>query len=217
MKKNTSVVYSAIAISAVIAYCGFLFKGGVKETNKTEESVPLVTEESSVVFEETATSPSVEEYIPTATIKTDVPLPTEPSYEHFSPIFPVQGEIINKFSESLVYNALTDDWRSHSGIDIKAAKTERVLACEKGTVTRMFQDPLWGNVIEIDHGEYKSVYKNLSTLIMKNVGDVVEKGEPISGVGDSSAAEGFLGAHLHFEILKDSSFQDPLSFLDKND
>lgn len=218
MKKKASAIYSAVALLAVIAYCGFLLKGGVAETNRTEETLPY-TKESSVAAEE-ATQAPVKEELPAAAVVEDVPYeePSEiPTEKVFSPIYPVSGEVITSFSDSLVYNSVTGDWRSHPGLDIKAAKTARVLACEDGTVTRCYEDPLWGNVIEIDHGEYLSVYKNLSTLIMANLGDIVQKGEPISGVGDSGAAEGALGAHLHFEIQKDGKAVDPLALIDKND
>lgn len=218
MKKKTSVLYSAVALSAVIAYCGFLLKGRITETNQTEETVPY-EEESIIIIEDATEAPSEEEEIPVAAVKNDVPYeePSEiPTEKVFSPIYPVSGEVVTSFSESLVYNSVTDDWRSHPGIDIKAAKTARVLACEDGAVTRCYEDPLWGNVIEIDHGEYISVYKNLSTLIMVNSGDIVKKGDPISGVGDSGAAEGAMGAHLHFEMLKDGKAVDPAALLDKS-
>ncbi len=230
MKKKTSVLYSAVALSAVIAYCGFLLKGRITETNQTEETVPY-EEESIIIIDSSAEIPSeesgkseeseksAESEIPAPAVKTDAPH-EEPSEilseKGFSPIYPVSGEVVTPFSESLTYNSITGDWRSHPGIDIKAAKTARVLACEDGTVARCFEDSLWGNVIEIDHGEYISVYKNLSTLIMVNSGDTVKKGDPISGVGDSGAAESAMGAHLHFEILKDGKAVDPAALLDKS-
>lgn len=216
MKKNFSLLYSAIALSAVIAYCGYLLKGGVAETNRTEETLPYA-EESTAAIEHSAPAPVGEE-LPTASLK-EAPSeePSEsPAEKVFSPIYPVSGEVVTLFSDSLIYHSATGDWRSHPGLDIKAAKTARVLACEDGTVTRAFTDPLWGNVIEIDHGEYLSVYKNLSTLIMANVGDIVKKGAPISGVGESGAAEGALGPHLHFEIHRNGKAEDPLPLLDKN-
>lgn len=217
MKKKSSVIYSSIALAAVAAYCGFLVKGGIEETNRLEETVPYeVSEPSSDIG--ASEEDQKENPLPVAVVVREASEEaSEAAAEKiFSPLLPVAGEVIGLFSDSLVYNSVTGDWRAHSGVDIAAAKTARVLACEDGTVTRAYEDPLWGSVIEIDHGEYLSVCKNLSTLIMVNVGDKVKKGDPISGVGEGAAAEGSLGPHLHFEIRKDGKAVDPTTLLDKS-
>lgn len=218
MKKHSSAVYSVIALAAVAAYFGFVVKGGIKNVNTTEETLPYVEETEPVTLpvsiEDEAPVEEVmanEERVPEIQPETEpetVPPPV------FSPTWPVSGEVAGQFSDKLVFNEATNDWRSHSGIDIKAAKTARVLAAEDGTVTLCYEDPLWGNTIELDHGEYKTVYKNLSTLMMVTVGKTVKKGDPISGVGDGAATEKALGSHLHFEIIKDEIAVDPLSYLD---
>ena len=222
MKKHSSALYSVIALAAVAAYFGFVVKGGIKDVNTTEETLPRFEEfeESETLFlpvEET-TSPEVEamaneKSVPASRNETPTE-PETPPAPAFSPVWPVSGEVTEKFSDKLTYNETTRDWRSHSGIDIKAAKTARVLAAEDGIVTLCYEDPLWGNTIELDHGEYKTIYKNLSTLMMVTVGKSVKKSDPISGVGDSAATEKTSGAHLHFEIIKDGTALDPLSFLD---
>lgn len=225
MKKNSSIIYSLVALAAVMAYCGFLIKGGIKSVNSTEETLPYLGKAAASPTQEIIGSQAAEELfdeISLVPVSNPQSVPIEPTEAEtvpvyvFSPIFPLSGEISKTFSADLKYNENTHDWRSHSGIDITAAKTARVLAAETGVVTKCFEDPLWGNTIEIDHGEYKSVYKNLSTLQMVSEGKTVQKGDPISGVGDSAPSEKILGAHLHFEIIKDSSPIDPLLLLDKS-
>ena len=76
-----------------------------------------------------------------------------------------------------------------------------------------YKDALWGNVIEIDHGEYISVYKNLSTLDIVKEGDSVNKGDTISGVGEGSTAEKLASPHLHFELLHYGKYIDPESLI----
>ena len=225
MKKNPSIIYSAVALAAVMAYCGFLIKGGIKSVSSTEETLPYPGEIAASPTNEITGSQALDalfEEMPLIPVSKPQVVPIEPTEPEtvpvyvFSPIFPLSGEVAQVFSENLKYNENTRDWRSHSGIDILGAKTARVLAAETGVVTKCFEDPLWGNTIEIDHGEYKTVYKNLSTLQMVSEGKTVQKGDPISGVGDSAPSEKMLGAHLHFEIIKGASPIDPLSLLDKS-
>ncbi len=50
MKKSSTVIYTVIALSAVIAYVGFLFRGGVSETDVIEETLPHIEEK--IIIEE---------------------------------------------------------------------------------------------------------------------------------------------------------------------
>ncbi len=221
MKKSSTAIYTVIALSAVIAYVGFLFRGGVSETDVIEETLPhveekIIIEEPTQATEE-ATEPPVT--LPASATSDNVPIEEETEIKEkvFSPQYPVDGDITLFFSSKLIYNEISGDWRSHPGIDIKADKTARVLAAEDGTVTTCREDALYGKMIEIDHGGYKTVYKNLSTTAIVSEGDYVSKGQVISGVGDESAFEGAYGAHIHFEIIApDGQYVDPLTLLGKH-
>ncbi len=217
MTKKTQLVYSLVSVCAVIAYCGFLVKNSISEVDVAEETLPyqdmLKADTSPAPTEPVQVSAPVAEVLPESITPTEKPTekPTE-AIIGFSPIFPVSGTVTGKFSLEPVYNPVTKDWRSHVGIDIAANLADGVVATEDGTVTACYTDPMWGNVIKIDHGEYVSIYKNLSTLIMVKEGDSVARGEKISGVGTSSVAE--MGeAHLHFELMHYSEYIDPLSLL----
>jgi murein DD-endopeptidase MepM/ murein hydrolase activator NlpD len=48
---------------------------------------------------------------------------------------------------------------------------------------------------------------------MVGEGDVVKKGQPISGVGSSALFESLESPHLHFEVLKDGVALDPSEFM----
>ncbi len=226
MNTQKSFAYAAVAISGLLAYCGFLLKDGIRAVDRVEETLPVednFMEETFPKIKEpvvlqTEPEPETEEAaVSVISPQTNVPEPvTEPPAEHvFSPIWPVKGEVTAEFTSKLTYNEAGGDWRAHPGIDIAAKKTERVLACESGTVRAVYDDPLFGKTIEIEHGEYKTVYKNLSTLVMVKEGDEVKKGDPISGVGEGAAFEKIGGAHLHFEIMKDGEYIDPFTLLDK--
>ncbi|MBR5535223.1 MAG: M23 family metallopeptidase [Clostridia bacterium] len=218
MMKKTHIIYSVISICAVIAYTGFIVKNSISPVDTVEETLPYEKEED-FNLPEPVTEPPVAE---SDVIRDDIPVyiiedaaedeTTLPEPRGFSPIFPTNGTVTKSFSLKHTYNKATGDWRAHSGIDISSAPAEAVLAVEDGMVTACFSDPLWGNVIEISHGEYTSIYKNLSTLIMVKEGDSVTRGEKISGVGTTSASEAG-EAHLHFEMKHYSDFIDPLTLL----
>ena len=77
---------------------------------------------------------------------------------------PVNGEILEPFSNGeLVKSETLGYWKTHDGVDIKADFGEPVKAMNKGTVTKIWDDPLWGNCMTIDHGNgIVGHYYNLS-------------------------------------------------------
>ncbi len=224
MTKKTHIIYSLISICALLAYGGFIVKNAMHEVDTVEETLPYEKEEGLVEIEELEmeTEPLIQVVSPQNNVPEVIAehLPEEPTTEEpsiealseFSPLFPTTGTITKYFSLSHTYNPDTGDWRAHSGIDIEALPAEAVISVEDGVVTACYTDPLWGNVIEISHGEYTSIYKNLSTLIMVKEGDSVSRGEKISGAGSSSVTESGK-THLHFEIMHYSEYIDPLELL----
>lgn len=65
---------------------------------------------------------------------------------------PVAGEKLNPYSDGkLVKDATLGEWRTHDGLDLKAAKGTPVYAAGEGTVASVKEDGLWGTVITIDH------------------------------------------------------------------
>jgi murein DD-endopeptidase MepM/ murein hydrolase activator NlpD len=48
---------------------------------------------------------------------------------------------------------------------------------------------------------------------MVEEGDVVKKGQPISGVGSTALFESLESPHLHFEVLKDGVAIDPSKYI----
>ncbi len=130
-------------------------------------------------------------------------------------IMPVEGEVYRDFSEdTLVYSNTLEEWINHIGIDISSEKATPVKAIEDGIVTDIKQDPRYGYTIIIDHGQgFTSVYCNLSTLDMVYLNKNVEKGQVISGVGDTALFESKDNAHLHFELIKDDKYINPVNYI----
>lgn len=128
---------------------------------------------------------------------------------------PLKGEIIKEFSNEVpVYSQTLDQYIVHNGVDIAAPADTQVLAAGDGTITKVYNDDKLGITIEVSHG-YGIVtkYSNLSTTKMVGEGDVVKKGQTISGVGSSSLFESLEPSHLHFEVLKDGVAIDPGDYL----
>ncbi|HML36998.1 MAG TPA: M23 family metallopeptidase [Bacillota bacterium] len=128
---------------------------------------------------------------------------------------PLKGEITKQFSNEVpIYSQTLDEYLVHNGIDIQAPIDTQVLAAGAGTITKVYNDDKLGITIEISHGNgIVTKYSNLSTTKMVEEGDVVDKGQPISGVGSSSLFESLESPHLHFEVLKDGVPVDPSTYI----
>ena len=57
------------------------------------------------------------------------------------------------------------------------------------------------------------MYSNLSTSDLVEVGDVVEAGKVIGGVGTTGLFESLEPAHLHLEMLKDGVYVNPADYI----
>ena len=130
-------------------------------------------------------------------------------------IMPVQGDIITEFAkDKLIYSETLEEWRGHSGIDIKAETGTNVIAAMDGTITKVYEDSLWGKVIVIDHSDgLQTKYCNLGTLEMVKEGLEVKQGDHIATVGKSAQIELLMEDHLHFEVIKNQKTVDPRSII----
>ena len=117
--------------------------------------------------------------------------------------WPVHGEILS------AYGSRHGD--RHDGIDIRAGSGTIVRAAEAGRVIHADASLAgYGKMIVIKHaGRLSSVYAHNRKLLVE-VGQFVQKGEPIAEVGETGNAT---TPHLHFEIRSDGSPRDPLQYL----
>lgn len=104
----------------------------------------------------------------------------------------------------------------NTGIDIgmQNGKTFDVLASLSGTVTKVEDDSLLGNVIEIEHANgVVTQYESVKDVKVK-VGDQVDQGQAIAKAGQSLLNEK-AGVHVHFEIRKDGVAVNPQNYFNK--
>jgi murein DD-endopeptidase MepM/ murein hydrolase activator NlpD len=115
-------------------------------------------------------------------------------------VWPTQGVITQRFS-----------WY-HTGIDIANRAAPNVLAADSGTVVVAgWPDGYgYGNRVVIDHGNgYRTRYAHLQKIYV-TVGQTVARGNAVGQMGSTGRST---GTHLHFEIMRNGVFLDPLSIL----
>ena len=128
---------------------------------------------------------------------------------------PVEGEVIANFSAGeLVKNTTLGDWRTHNGVDIRCEQGDAVRAAAAGTVTAVANDPLWGMTVTLAH-ENGLVTRccGLAADIAVAEGEQVAAGAVLGSVA-AVPAESLLPDHLHFEVLENDAYADPLSYLE---
>lgn len=130
-------------------------------------------------------------------------------------VMPVNGEILQPFSGGeLVKSETLGIWKTHDGVDIAAERGTPVRAMNRGEVTAVAEDPLWGNTVIIDHGSgLMGYYYNLSSGVAVKEGDSVQAGQTIGAVGDSAEIEAAMASHLHFGLKKNGEWIDPVNYI----
>lgn len=99
--------------------------------------------------------------------------------------------------------------RMHKGIDIVSGN-RTIKAADDGTVTFTGQINGYGNAIIISHGNgYETLYGHLRS-ISTHTGAHVDQGDMIGIMGSTGHST---GTHLHFEIHKSGSIQNPMKYL----
>lgn len=105
------------------------------------------------------------------------------------------------------------DHEVHLGMDLASVRRAPVPAANRGRIAFTGYNGIYGNLVIIDHGwGLYSIYAHLSQINVK-VGDIVDKGQVIALTGHTGMAG---GDHLHFGILVDGIFVNPLQWWDKH-
>jgi murein DD-endopeptidase MepM/ murein hydrolase activator NlpD len=118
-------------------------------------------------------------------------------------MWPVSGTITSRFGMR---------WgKLHKGIDIAAPTGTDVHASMAGKVTFSgWDNGGYGYLVIIDHGNGLVTYYGHNSKLLVSVGQTVSKGEHIADVGSTGDST---GSHCHFEIRKNGTPVNPLSYL----
>ena len=99
---------------------------------------------------------------------------------------------------------------NHKGVDLAAPYGSAILASAAGVVTTSTYSKSAGNYIVLAHGNGMStVYMHASSLLV-SVGQEVSQGQVIAKVGSTGYSS---GNHLHFGVIKNGSYVDPLGYI----
>lgn len=100
--------------------------------------------------------------------------------------------------------------KMHNGIDIAASLGTPIHCVLPGKVIYSGWEDGYGNVVKIENeNNVVTIYGHCNKLFVKK-GVYVEKGEKIGEVGSTGRST---GPHLHFEVRKNGTPQDPQDYL----
>ena len=97
-----------------------------------------------------------------------------------------------------------------SGVDFGVNGDSRAYAVFSGVVSRVFVIPGYGTAVILRHGNYLTVYANLSSVAV-STGSRVSTGQPIGSVGASP--DGSSGRLLHFQLWHERTKLNPLAWI----
>ncbi|WP_159438053.1 M23 family metallopeptidase [Massiliimalia massiliensis] len=139
--------------------------------------------------------------------------PVQPKKLSFA--MPLEGETSNDYSNGeLVKSKTLNEWRTHDGIDLKAAANTPVKAVADGTVESITEDAMWGVTVTVSHQNgYESIYCGLKPSVPVKKGAEVKVGDILGYVGNTAEIEIAEESHLHLGIKKDGSWVDPMSLM----
>ena len=110
-----------------------------------------------------------------------------------------------------------EDFRIHTGVDIYCDAGADVAAAAKGTVKNVWQDPMMGSCISIEHaGGAVSTDMGLCDTVPEGiaVGKTVEAGQIIATAADTALLEIAEESHLHFELSVNGKTVDPCDYIE---
>ncbi len=131
---------------------------------------------------------------------------------------PLGTEISRDYSPDVpAYSATMGDWRTHAAVDFAGPDGSQVKSVSAGTVSGIYNDTLYGQVVEINHGNgVMAKYCGFEPESLEiKVGTEVEKGTLLGYLG-TVPCEKNEGSHLHFEMTCNGVVQDPVAVLGRD-
>ena len=130
-------------------------------------------------------------------------------------IMPVNGAILQDYSDVPVWNSTLSRYSAHKGIDFSAEEGSAVFAVYNGVVSDVTNSITKGVTVTVDHGNgLFTVYNSLESIDDINIGESVKSGDTIGYVSTTNRQEYQSGPHLHFEVLENGANINPYKYLD---
>ena len=101
--------------------------------------------------------------------------------------------------------------KMHTGVDLAAPYNTPIYAARAGVVVWAGWGDTGGWWVKVDHGDgFATTYLHMTRYIVK-VGDFVEAGQTLGYMGSTGVST---GSHLHFGVLYNGVWVDPLKYID---
>ena len=119
-----------------------------------------------------------------------------------------EGEMTSPFG--MRYHPILHYARMHTGVDWAAPIGTPIFAAGNGTVIKAAWDAGYGRRVEVQHANgYVTTYNHMSGFARGITEGVhVTQGQVVGYLGDSGLAT---GPHLHYEVIINGNFVDPLA------
>lgn len=105
---------------------------------------------------------------------------------------------------------LTGHGAFHTGVDFAGNINDPVVSVGAGIVTFAGEQPGYGAVVEVTHGDgYVTRYGHNARIVVKQ-GDTVQRGQTLALMGSSGRST---GPHVHFEVLRVGRPVNPLTYI----
>lgn len=121
---------------------------------------------------------------------------------------PVQGVLTSDYGYR--DHPVTGDLRFHRGVDLGAASGTAITAFAGGRVVYTGRNDSCGLYFLLDHGNGVSTFYCHCSELKVLDGQTVELGQVVAKVGQTGNAT---GPHLHFAVIKDGVYLDPLYYI----
>lgn len=125
---------------------------------------------------------------------------------------PSAGHITSNYGMRL--DPVYKRYQLHSGTDLGASCSSPIYAAHSGTVTYAGPYGGYGNFVKIMNNDGTTMGTGYGHIvnggILVHVGQTVTAGQNIAKVGRTGAAT---GCHLHFEVYKNGTTEDPVPFM----
>ena len=114
----------------------------------------------------------------------------------------------------LRYHPVLHLTKLHTGIDLVASGDKSIVAAAAGVVKVRGYNPAYGNQVVLDHGSgIETRYAHMFSFGSIKVGEQIGAGTHLGVQG----ATGYVtGAHLHFEVMRNSTPIEPKRFMASN-
>jgi murein DD-endopeptidase MepM/ murein hydrolase activator NlpD len=121
---------------------------------------------------------------------------------------PIPGVVTSRFGHRL--DPVNGKKGFHSGVDMRGAYGQEIVATANGTVKRSFINGSYGKFVEIDHGNgYITRFAHMKKILVKR-GEKVLRGQAVGLLGNTGRST---GPHLHYEVCFNKKPVNPSKFM----